>query len=350
MSKLVHRCALVFCFVALCVACDEGDGDGGTADGGAGGGRGGAGGGGGGDVLLEAFGDALMDATLVDCTLTDGTTTTCHQLTFAANPTPNGPYCPATIDDIGGLGIYDGETNPGFQVMKRSLWEAMEADGYDIVDDEGNVRVVDPGAGPVEGDGTGFCLEATPDDSLVVTYTLPVDPVMADSPTELGTVQPFGIALDGVPLTGDPPSVVSGPPMMGGGPPGGRFKQTGGGGIPALDPCGGHMDPAGYYHWHFVGESINAVLDAFEITEVSCTNVPQRMTGLVGFARDGFPVYAPYGDGDAVPAGLDACNGKVGVTPEYPEGIYHYYALETEAPNLPGCLVGAAVESPLSVR
>jgi len=281
----------------------------------------------------------------------------CHRLVFPSNPTANGPYCPETIDDVGGLGIYDGETNPGFQVMQRALWEAMEADGYDIVDDEGNVRTADPGAGMQMGaEGSGFCLEATPDDALVVTYTVPVTPVMADMPSTVGTVQPVGIALDGVPLTGDPPSVVGGPPMMGGGggppgggPPPGRYKQMGGG-IPALDPCGGHMDPAGYYHWHFVAESMNTVLDAFGIDEVSCTHVAQRMTGLVGFARDGYPIYAPWGDGDAVPDGLDGCNGKVGVTPEYPGGTYHYYALATAAPNLPECIVGAAVDRPLSVQ
>ena len=26
---------------------------------------------------------------------------------------------------------------------------------------------------------------------------------------------------------------------------------------------------------------------------------------------------------------LDECNGRVGVTPEFPEGIYHYYANDT---------------------
>jgi len=26
---------------------------------------------------------------------------------------------------------------------------------------------------------------------------------------------------------------------------------------------------------------------------------------------------------------LDECNGRFGVTPEFPEGIYHYYATDT---------------------
>ena len=26
---------------------------------------------------------------------------------------------------------------------------------------------------------------------------------------------------------------------------------------------------------------------------------------------------------------LDECNGRVGVTPEFPNGIYHYYATDT---------------------
>lgn len=99
--------------------------------------------------IQEAYFSAasLQSFALVDCTLENGSSTSCYRLVFSSNPVADGPYCPETIDDIGGVGIYDGATNPGFQVLKRSLWEAMEADGYDIVDDEGNITIEDPGAG-----------------------------------------------------------------------------------------------------------------------------------------------------------------------------------------------------------
>ena len=76
----------------------------------------------------------VVSAQLVDCQLENGSNTKCYELTFISNGVPDdGPFCPATQDDIGGMGIYDGATNPGFQVMKKALFQAMEADGYDIL-------------------------------------------------------------------------------------------------------------------------------------------------------------------------------------------------------------------------
>lgn len=102
----------------------------------------------------------------------------------------------------------------------------------------------------------------------------------------------------------------------------------------------------------------------------------------VGFAVDGFPMYARYGDVAATnaasgiksvtssyrlkaspdagrpsvtifpmgtftqdyeyPAGsgdLDECNGRTGVTPEYPAGIYHYF-LTASYPYVQRCVKG----------
>ena len=36
---------------------------------------------------------------------------------------------------------------------------------------------------------------------------------------------------------------------------------------------------------------------------------------------------------------LDECNGRTGVTPEFPKGIYHYYATDTY-PYLQRCVKG----------
>ncbi len=277
----------------------------------------------------------LLGSAEVDCTLDNGDKTTCYQLKFAANPVPYGPFCPATVNDVGGLGVYDGKTNPGFQVMKKSLFEAMEADGYDVIDDKGNIRGQDPGDMSQKPEaGKGYCLTATFDDKLELTFLIPKKPRDLTAVNEIGTVELFGVSLDGVPMNGDPPSVVSG---MG---PGGA--------IPALDPCGGHPDPSGYYHWHFVAESMNLVLAAYKITEVTCTNVTQAPSALVGIAKDGYPVYGPHGADGKVPSDLDSCGGHKAVTAAYPGGVYHYHALETEAPNMPGCVKGASVDKAFS--
>lgn len=58
--------------------------------------------------------------------------------------------------------------------------------------------------------------------------------------------------------------------------------------------------------------------------------------GLVGFLLDGFPIYGPVENGTRLTsAELDDYHGHVGVTPEYPEGIYHYHFTD-DAPWLNG--------------
>ncbi len=237
-------------------------------------------------------------ATLVDCTLSDGTATQCYQVSFGANPLEDGPYCPETISEVGGLGIYDGATNPGFQALKATLWDAMEADGYDIVDENGNVSVADPGAGG--GGSNPSCLEATPDDGLTLTYLIPAVPSRLSAPDQIDMVEFIGLSLDGVPFAGNPPSVVA----TGGGRPGG------GGNIPAIGGCGGHIDPAGYLHWHFGAPEMNSVLDANNITDVRCTAVAQSTKDLIGFAKDGYPIYASQ-DASGLPSDLDSCGGHI---------------------------------------
>jgi hypothetical protein len=106
---------------------------------------------------------------------------------------------------------------------------------------------------------------------------------------------------------------------------------------------------------------------------------------LVGFAMDGFPIYARYGYAKATDAGstiramtssyrlkttpssgrpststlpmgtftqdyeyvaglgdLDECNGRTGVTPEFPQGIYHYYITDSY-PYIQRCIKGTAL-------
>ena len=283
---------------------------------------------------------SLLSFNVINCTLSNGSSTTCYEIKFTSNPVEHGPYCPKTIDEIGGVGIYDGASNPGFQVMKRSLWEAMEADGYDIVDANGNITVVDPGdmSGPPPSGGA--CLEASPDDDLTLTFVLPMIPEVLSTPDVLGTVEHIGVSLEGIPLTGDPPSATQ---SMGGMP-------GGGGAIPSIDPCGGHIDPFGYYHLHFAPQDMANIYENLGITEVACTNFEQDDTALVGFAKDGYPIYASKEENGSLPADLDACNGHFGPTPHFPEGVYHYHASSSDAPNVPPCLIGASVNNAFSYQ
>jgi hypothetical protein len=133
-----------------------------------------------------------------------------------------------------------------------------------------------------------------------------------------------------------------------------------------------HVQPTGEYHYHGMPERFIEKLGKGE-----------QMT-LVGWAADGFPVYAKYGYSTAnsassaikilassyrlkgtptagrpattlYPMGtftqdyeyvagsgdLDECNGRTGVTPEFPNGIY-YYVITTGYPYIQRCVKGSA--------
>ena len=137
-----------------------------------------------------------------------------------------------------------------------------------------------------------------------------------------------------------------------------------------LDASNGHVQPGGTYHYHGVPTGF-----------VDRLGKGVAMT-LIGWAVDGFPIYARYGHSTAAdpnsplklvsssyrlkatpdanrpttvlfPMGtfrqdyeyvaglgdLDECNGRTGVTPEFPNGIYHYYATDTY-PYLQRCVKG----------
>lgn len=136
-----------------------------------------------------------------------------------------------------------------------------------------------------------------------------------------------------------------------------------------MDENNAHVRSSGEYHYH-----------GLPLGFIERINPDESMT-LLGFAEDGFPVYSQYGYSDATNASsavklmttsyglkttpdegrpstedfpmgtfyqdfehiedsgdLDACNGRVGVTPEFPEGIYHYYITQ-DFPRIPRCLV-----------
>lgn len=287
-------------------------------------------------ALFESL-NMTEPAQLVNCQLENGQNTQCYQLKFKSNPVPDdGPYCPETVSDTGGFGVYDGATNPGFQLMVQTLWNAMENDGYDIVDNSGNVRIQDPGGGgPPPNPSFAFCLDAAADDFLELTFLIPANPVNLTTPNTITNVELVGVSLDGAPMNGDPPSVTTG--------------QMGNGNIPALDHCGGHHDPAGYYHMHFIPENMNEVLGNVGINSVSCTDMAQSNSALSGFAKDGYPIYSSHDDNGQLPNDLDQCNGHTSATPEYPSGVYHYHASPDQTPNMPPCLMGASANNNFSL-
>jgi hypothetical protein len=140
-----------------------------------------------------------------------------------------------------------------------------------------------------------------------------------------------------------------------------------------VDDSNAHVQPGGAYHYHGVPQAMLS----------PAARAGQAMA-LVGWAVDGYPIYARVGHADPAtlasplrvmrsswrlkahpdtgrpsvdfaPMGtftqdyeyvrgsgdLDECNGRTDVTAEFPRGIYHYYATDT-FPYIQRCVKGTA--------
>jgi hypothetical protein len=277
---------------------------------------------------------AAFDTT--PCTLSDGSSSTCHRVVVRNEPAAWGPGCPSTYEEVGGVGFYDPDGTPILYALDAELWDLMEADGFDMVDEEGNVNVTVPtgppgGGGPPAGLLGGLpaqgssCLDAALEDELELTYLIPVTPAFAATNTTVAVPGlPYsGISLDGLPFAPPPPATVNGARAA----------------LPALDPCGGHPEPDGPFHWHLAPHEANSVLAANGIREdVRCGNVTQSANTIIGYAADGFAIYGSQDPDGTEPTDLDVCNG-------HDEGGYHYHVSGTEAPNTLSCLRGLTAQT-----
>ena len=126
----------------------------------------------------------------------------------------------------------------------------------------------------------------------VFVMTIPISPVEATTKEET-SLGPIGMALNGVAIYND---------REGGNVP------VDAGTLTSFDRAGGHSGPGGLYHYHFNGD-FTSVNDA----------------KLIGYLRDGFPIYGRKDTTGVVPTNLDANGGHVAPTQNYPNGIYHYH-------------------------
>lgn len=186
-------------------------------------------------------------------------------------------------------------------------------------------------------------------------FTIPTGPVAAAAAVPL-VRQPFGIAINGVLF--DPGTAEM---WHNDRASGWHYDALGGAFSLGLDDNNAHVQPNGAYHYHGIPVALLRQLSGGR----------EQMT-LVGWAADGFPIYAVWGRreaGDAAspavklrssyrlkegtrpttndqPGGtydgifvedfeyvpgsgdLDECGGRTGVTPEFPGGTYHYVLTE----------------------
>lgn len=277
----------------------------------------------------------VSDFELVPCTLSNGTETQCYKVVYENVRETVTVTCPKNEGEIGGLGIYDGNTNPGLRVLDDNLWADFAADGYDIINDDGTINIQIPAGGPGSGfidPGSGIngsCLDAILDETYQITYHIPAFPVKTNTSSTTRTRDYWGISLDGFPFAENPPGAAS---QMGAA-------------LPGLDACGGHPQPDGPFHYHLMPQVVDDLLERNGITEVSCSYIEQSSNTILAYARDGFPIYGFQESDGSAPTDLDDCNGHFGVTADFPDGIYHYHITNEDVPNILPCTYGATVAS-----
>lgn len=190
-------------------------------------------------------------------------------------------------------------------------------------------------------------------------FEMPLQPRIADTSAPLA-MQAFGVAVNGVVF--DPNAAEW---WQGDRGSGWQYEANSGKINLGLDLNSAHVQPNGAYHYHAIPAGL--------IKRLNPENTP-RLT-LVGWAADGFSIYARWDHADGKdsnsavremkssyrikqgtrpggPGGkydgsyladyeyvsgsgdLDECGGRFGVTPENPEGIYHY-VLTDDYPFIP---------------
>lgn len=174
----------------------------------------------------------------------------------------------------------------------------------------------------------------------------------------------FGVAVNGVPFDPGAAEFWQGNPRSGW-----QYEALGGAVTLGLDANYAHVQPTGAYHYH--GLPVGLMQDLGWSSNAA--------SPLIGWAADGFPIYAlmaqvggqvtkmtssyrlrsgsrPGGDDPsgrydgafvqdyvyvAGAGSLDACNGAVVQTAQFPQGTYAYFLTDT-FPVIPRCLVGQA--------
>jgi hypothetical protein len=189
-------------------------------------------------------------------------------------------------------------------------------------------------------------------------YKMTLTPKVAETITPLG-MHPFGVAVNGIPFDPGAAEYWLRNPLSKW-----QYEALSGKIDLGMDQNHAHVQPTGAYHYHGLPTGLIEKLRGKEAKMV-----------LLGYAADGFPIYGPMAysnptdpkselkklkssyqlrtgtrpdgpggvyDGTFVQdwefkAGsgdLDECNGRTGVTPEYPQGTF-YYVITDEYPFIP---------------
>lgn len=267
--------------------------------------------------------------TTVQHKLSDGSMAECYKIVVKSVPHEHkmGPWCPRHINDSkekAGIWFENGKVYDLDGHFIANIKEFYADEKWKLYNDDGTIKVTltqeqcEGAAKPdVEDIYNNYCVECQPTfyAKNVYTYYIPVQPKFQKRSSRGGRGNVMGLAFNGVNF--DPPA-----------PTEAILKAHT---LAPLDDCGGHVNPHTGYHYH---------------AATGCTKeVAQTDThsAMIGYAMDGFGIYAFLDKNGEKPMNLDPCHG-------HEDSIrgYHYHAGEPGHNEIIGCLNGAFGEMILS--
>ena len=284
------------------------------------------------DATLFLTSNGSVTITTVPCTLSNGTSTDCYQIVATGTPSDHemGPWCPDNISDdatAGGIWLENGEVYDVDGAFIENMatfyndtkWQMYDANGdiytTDTEDDCANAANPNVGA-----EYENFCVECLPSyvADMTQTYIIPITPVKQTTSTAFGGFGPpgmggngpsqRGIAFNGVVFDAPAPTDA----ILG--------AYT----LAPFDDAGGHINLNAGYHYHAA-------------TGVS-TQIAQGdgHAAMIGYAIDGFGLYAQLDANGDEPTDLDDCRGHSDETRGY-----HYHVNAAGSNNFFNCINGA---------
>ncbi len=261
-------------------------------------------------------------------TLSDGTEAECYVLTFKKVLLEHeiGPWAPTHVRDgkeKGGIWFKEGKVYDIDGQFIAHLNELYDDSEWDMVREDGSIKVTETreafelAARPnVDPRYHNHVVECPPEvdewKSDHAVYVIPVKPVYRSISTRLGH-GPAGLAFNGVNF--DPPAPI--------------HAIIGAHTIAPFDHSGGHVNPHVGYHYHAATGHTKEV------------EQPDNHAPMIGYALDGFGIYAQMDKNGMKSTDLDECSGH------YDEVRGYHYHVSAPAENQ---IIGAFRGIPGSLR
>lgn len=257
----------------------------------------------------------------VEYSLWEYGSTLCYKINIIPEPTEHdmGPWCPTHIDDSkekGGIWFKEGKVYNVDGHFITSLDEFYSDSKWQMFREDGSIKVTKTkeecaaAARPnVDEKYHNYCVECLPEyyEKRPITYFIPVKPLYLDEPIRVGR-DGLGLAFNGIKFDAPVPTHAI------------LEAHT----LAPLDDHGGHVNLHTGYHYHAATGYTKEI------------DQEDGHASMIGYAIDGFGIFARTNNQGEEPTNLDECGGHYDETRGY-----HYHAGAPGDNQIIACLHGA---------